>query len=306
MEEQNIDANTALDSSSFDAVDNTGFDDLSSTVENLEAIPGLDDSSEGDETLTDTPGQEKPEEEVDDGLQAKEDQPSGDLHENPRFKELVDKKNELFSVTQQQQQKIAQLEGRLDGITQVSPQAQAEPEKLDYIDVTTLTEDQLRDMMEDDPKGYTANLARQVRHEMLGEFNAASEKQQRGAERQSFDTRQKDGLRTYYDANKASFDKHWKAEAIQNLIRENPAHNLISAHMELSRDELKSDISKQAKDKVLTDIKVKGRASSLSGKPSTAGGRANGIAPELKDPDKYGGIDVVLARRQQARMAGKL
>ena len=222
--------------------------------------------------------------------QAQEDDARFDKH--PRFQELIHSKNTLKEQVQALQSKVD--EG-------LKPKETEDP---GYKDVSKMTAEEIREWMEEDPVAYTANIAKQIRAEVMKEVDEKSS--QRTHEDQVFKT-----LDDYAAKNK-TFDPMWDSGEIQKFMNKNPGHNAMSAHMALTAEGAAKDVEirikeavekaqKETKEKVIKDFKAKRGAQVLSAGPTTTGTVQGKIAPELKDPKKFGGNNTVLAERLKQR-----
>lgn len=268
-------------------------DDLIATVD--ESIPvsseetqKTDEKTEEETKVAETAEAEKKEAEA--TKQAQEDDARFDKH--PRFQELIQSKNSLKEQVQTLQSKVD--EG-------LKPKETEDP---DYKDVSKMTAEEMREWMEEDPVAYTANIAKQIRAEVMKEVDEKSS--QRTHEDQVFKT-----LDDYAAKNK-TFDPMWDSGEIQKFMNKNPGHNAMSAHMALTAEGAAKDVEtkikeavekaqKETKEKVIKDFKAKRGAQVLSAGPTTTGTVQGKIAPELKDPKKFGGNNTVLAERLKQR-----
>jgi hypothetical protein len=270
----------------------TNPDDLIATVD--ESIPvSSEETQKTDEEIkveeTKAAEVEKKEAEEKAATQAQEDESRFDKH--PRFQELIHSKNDL-------KEEVKTLR------TQVSEGLKKEPKDPGYKDVSKMTATEMREWMEEDPIAYTANIAKQIRAEVTkdveGQFSQRSHEDKM--------------LKTFddYAAKNETFDQMWDSGEIQRFIDKNPGHNAISAHMALMSDGNAKGVEIQIKDatekaiketeeRMIKNFKAKKGAQVLSSGPTTTGTVQGKIAPELKDPKKFGGINTVLAARLRER-----
>lgn len=210
----------------------------------------------------------------------------------PRFQELIQSKNDLKNQLKTLQTKVD--EG-------LKPKETEDP---DYKDVSKLTAEEIREWMDEDPVAYTANIAKQIRAEVMKDVDEKSS--QRTHEDQVFKT-----LDNYAAKNK-TFDPMWDSGEIQKFMNKNPGHNAMSAHMALTAEGAAKDVETQIKEavekaqketeeRVIKNFKAKKGAHVLSSGPTTTGTVQGKIAPELKDPKKFGGVNTVLAARLKER-----
>jgi len=265
-------------------------DDLIATVD--ESIPASSEETQktDEKTEEETKVAEIEAKEAAATKQAQEDDARFDKH--PRFQELIQSKNSLKEQVQVLQSKVD--EG-------LKPKETEDP---DYKDVSKMTAEEIREWMEDDPVAYTANIAKQIRAEVMKEVDEKSS--QRTQEDKVFKTLDD------YAAKYKTFDPMWDSGEIQKFMNKNPGHNAMSAHMALTAEGTAKDVEtqikeavekaqKETKEKVIKDFKAKRGAQVLSAGPTTTGTVQGRIAPELKNPKKFGGNNTVLAERLRQR-----
>jgi len=200
---------------------------------------------------------------------------------HPRFQELI-KGNKT-------------LRDELKGLQSKFEESQKPPDP-NKKDSSRMTEEEILEWMADDPIGYQKNQADQIRADITKELSAK--------------TQEEKVLKTFddYVAGNDTFNDMWDSGEIQKFIDTNPGHSSISAHMAMTMqsriDEAVKAAQKETEARVIKNFQAKKGASVLSGGP-TSTGTAHTIAPELKDPKKYGGINTVLAQRlKERRQAG--
>ena len=278
-------------------------DDLISTVEftDADADPEGANNAEGLED----PDKEAAEAKAAAELETGEEDPNKDLpfHTHPRFKEIVTKRNEA-------EEKLATAEKELETFRKAEgPGKETGPGKEDpqFDDIMEMSNDDIVDAMQDDPKKFLSNFATQVAHEVgtmfreeLGEKETAEKEE---ATKESINKT----YREYGEKNK-SFGKLWKSGEIQQFMKDNPGHNAISAHQMLTSKAKNDDVQKaidaavkEAREDTLKDVKNKQNAHLLGGGPSQ-GGKSHNTDPQLKDPKSFGGATTVLVRRSLARL----
>jgi len=265
-------------------------DDLIPTVDEPLPVTPSEEASKTDE---------KSEEEIKAAEEAKveeaakkvqEDETRFDKH--PRFQELIRDKNTLKEQLQSLQTKVEEVS------------RSKEPVDLGYKDISKMSAEEIREWMDEDPIAYSANLAKQIRAEVLKDVN----------ETHSQRTREDRVLKTFddYAAKNGTFDAMWQSGEIQAFMDKNPGHNAISAHMTMTAEAKAGDIEAKIKEavekaqketeaKVIKDFKAKKGAKVLSAGPTTTGTVHGKVAPELKEPKKFGGTNTVLAERLRQR-----
>ena len=159
-----------------------------------------------------------------------------------------------------------------------------------------MTDDELREWQEDDPKGYAANLARQTRSELKAEImEELANKSTEDKIANTFDD--------YADKN-PTFNEMWNSGELQRFMNVNPGHNAMSAHMMLTSDarieEERNKATEEAEKRAAKKYKAKAHSSVLGGGPSH-GGQSDLIPTELEDTKKFGGQTTVLVKRSLER-----
>lgn len=266
-------------------------DDLIATVDEPMPVASSEETQKTDEkTEEETKVAETEAKETAATKQAQEDDARFDKH--PRFQELIQSKNSLKEQVQTLQSKVDEgLKAK-------------ETEDPDYKDVSKMTAEEIHEWTDNDPVAYTANIAKQIRAEVMKEVD----------EKSSQRTQEDKTLKTFddYAAKNDTFDQMWDSGEISAFISKNPGHNAISAHMELTAEGKTKDVEarikdavekavKEAEDKVIKNFKAKKGAQVLSSGPATTGTAHGKVAPELKEPKKFGGINTVLAERLRQR-----
>ncbi len=222
---------------------------------------------------------------------------------HPRFQELLGKVRDL---TRQLAETRGEIQGRPGQGPQNRPQA---PEKLPYVDITTKTDDELREWQEDDPKGYAANLYRQMEHELERAFVSKAQAARTRAEAAARQEAVRGAFQKYEKEN-PDFRPMWDSGQIMEFMSKNPGHNAISAHMALTRQAAVDAAVKAAAEKAAKETEERVRKDFLAKKNAAViqdGGapRATGELPdELKDPGKYGGRVAAGAERLRRLRAG--
>ncbi len=210
----------------------------------------------------------------------------------PRFQELIQSNQTL-------KEQVNTLQSQMTESSKAKVQdAKAEPE---YKDISKLSPEKIREWMDEDPVGYTANLVKQIRTELTKDFDEKfSEKSKEDGVLKTFNE--------YAEKNK-DFDPMWESGKIQKYMDRNPGHNAISAHMALTTETKIADAVKKAEkdteEKIIKNFKAKKGAKVLDAGPATTGTVSDEIVPELKNPKKFGGRNQVLAARLKQRRASQ-
>ena len=296
-----------LDMEHFD--DNS--DNLIETItDDTDEVGGVDLSSGGARTepaKDDGVKPDKPEEKTTDKVETKVDaEPDADkgkkaepYHKDPAWQRIIKERDDALKTADS-------LTSRVDAL-------EKGPAKTDskIIDIDTLTDEEIAEWQNDDPKGYANNLkllvTSQVRESVKSELAAETEQQKMD---KTFDSYSSDNPDT---EDGTGFVQMWESGKIRTYIEQNPGHNAISAHMKLTEDS-KTLSRQEAIDKGIAEgvAKEKARlAAENKARMRTTGlGQGPAYSPttdesELKDTKKKGGLTTVLAdrlrkRRQQA------
>lgn len=209
----------------------------------------------------------------------------------PRFQELIQSNQTL-------KEQVKTLQSQMTEKDKPKVETEKDPE---YKDISKLSPEKIREWMDEDPVGYTANLAKQIRTELTKDFD----------EKLSEKSKEDGVLKTFseYAEKNEDFDPMWESGEIQRYMDKHPGHNAISAHMAITMEaKIKAAEEKTAKEteeRVTKDFKAKKGAKVLDAGPTTTGTAQDETAPELKDPKKFGGVNVVLASRLKQRRAGQ-
>ena len=202
----------------------------------------------------------------------------------PRFQELLSR--------------AAKAEAKLELLEKTSQQAPVEKvpvEKPDlgFKDISTMTDQELTDWQDEDPKGYAANILKQAKHEIMQDLEQKTTQQSQQAQQAQAEK----VYETYAETN-PDFLQKWEAGELQKFMEANPGP--ISAHMAMSVEQRISEAvakaEKETEARVLETLKNKGNARSFS-TGSVPIPQVNGSPDELQNPQKYGGTDAVLLNR---------
>ena len=178
---------------------------------------------------------------------------------------------------------------------------------LDFDNVAEMDDDKIREMMEEDPKGFAANLLRQAKHEVKEELGTSLREERQVDEEQSAIAK------TYenYAKKNPDFEEMWGRGEIQDFMRDNPGYTSIHAHQILTQEtRMQDSIDKAVKEAVTKareeerrNLSAKASAGSAMGAGPSGGGAGPpaGSAPELKDTKKFGGRTTALLARLNAR-----
>lgn len=266
------------DSPKFDPDSVNAFHDL----DEVDASSAADDKKPGD----------KKDDEVAPVKDAKDDDERFDKH--PRFQQLMKERDEMRLA-------LARAEGRLEA----APPKEPDPVVLPYKDINALTDEQIREWQEDDPKGFAANLKEQVRHEAKKELDAEA------STRQAREREQGELKRVYDDfaVKHKDFNAKWESGEILKYIEKNPGHNPMSAYLEMTADQKLADAVAEAKkateEEVTKKFLAKRKATVLNGSPASIPRTEDD--PALQNTKQHGGLTAVLADKlvQMRRQAGR-
>lgn len=173
----------------------------------------------------------------------------------------------------------------------------------DITDITKLTNEEIAEWIEDDPKGYATNLEKLYRHNAQGLVRSAIEEYDRTVKEQQEKTKIDNTFDSYASKNpsnksKTGFVEMWDSGKIQAYMDDNPGHNAISAHMALTEEERLSATVKaaveDAKKKMTKEHQARIRTDGLGAGPSHTVGKGD---DELQNTKQKGGAVAVLAKR---------
>lgn len=275
--------------------------DLVPTVElGIETIPEGDASSAPDDKgeggkegapEAKTGGEDEGGKPKDGGVQADDLDTRFDKH--PRFVEL----NERVKAAETMN---ANLQRQLQDVQKQPPGGEGS-EQLPYKDIAEMSDEDLLEWQQDDPKGYYANVLQQAKHEVGQDL--AGRMDERNYESQIEHTF------TEFAKDNPDFDEMWDRGELQRFMQIHPGHNAISAYRELTYEKRIADESAKAvadaEKKWNEGLKTKRESQTLSSGPAasgTGGTVAGKTPPELQDTKKFGGLTTVLAKRSADRL----
>jgi len=252
---------------------NDGFNRIDPSVDN---VSDIDMPAKGGETKS----AEAKEADAKAAAEAAEKADLERFDKHPRFQELIKERDQF-------KQDLASIKGKLETLTPEKPKEQAAPP---YIDITTKSKEELLEWQEDDPKGYAANLYKQIYHETQAALKAEQAETQK--------TTSVKGTYEKFEKDNPDFRQKWDSGEIKKFIDENPGHNAISAHMAMTEksriDAAVAKAVKETTEKVTKNFQAKRNAEVISDGGTV---KSEGIPDELKNPDKYGGTTATLAMR---------
>jgi hypothetical protein len=295
MAEENNDANTGTEDaagadSSSDAVDLEPIVDDDGLVSTMEYQRVEKEESAEDIEDADTSGDAE--------QNTSEDQTSEkqDFHEHPRFKELVEEKNNLKA-------EIDALKEQIKTPSKTDDSQQSE--QVNFQNIMSMEDDDIVDELTSNPKKFLANFANQLAHEFKTDLEARETTKKAEAETLSMKEQAAKTVNDFFsdkEDGKAMLDDG----RIKAFIKDNPGHNEISAYHSLAGEDAvnaKIESAVKAREKeIYKELKAKGKAKSTA-TPTGGGILSEGKTPEMKNPDKFGGRDTVLLNRLLARQA---
>ena len=303
--EEKKDAKEINTESSSLSVSSSG--DLLSTVEKVVSAQSSEETlntetPEKEEKTTEEKETEEKEEKAKEETKEKEEKEKEEeplrFDKHPRFQELIKR---VKTAEERALKAEAQLEALMKG---------KEPEKekeLNFVDITTKTDEELLEWQQSDPKGYAANLARQIRYELQQEIPDINEILKKHRLDEEIERTYEEYAKTHPD-----FDEMWDAGEIQRYMEKHPGHTPISAHMMLTQEKREAEIQKrieeavakavkETEEKMIKQFKAKKHAKVLPAGPASTGILNETATPDLKDTKKFGGLLSVLVERSKQR-----
>lgn len=276
-----------------DLVSTTEF--MASPVDDADSTSGADDKAQGTPGAQDTPPDEGAGKEAGDDADPNKAAGEGDdrFDKHPRFVELNDRMKAAETRAANAEAKVTVLGDKVNE----SFEGKKGEGDLPYKDVGKMSDEEVQEWQDDDPKGFYSNMLLQAKHEVGQEMKADM----------SSRTMEDAIAGTYEDYAKknSDFDQMWDSGELKIFMDKNPGHNAISAHMALTagkkQTEAIEDAVKAAEKRIMNNLKAKGKSSVLGAGPSSSARAASDSPPELKDTTKHGGLNAVLAQRSLAR-----
>jgi len=226
------------------------------------------------------------------------DEGSDRFDKHPRFQQLISGNKELRSLVAQQSEQITTL---LADNKSAGPVDKKDSEP-DFKDLGVLSNEELAEMMDDNPKDFLQNFAKQVRSEVMSEVTDTLNEAETDSNRDKME-------KTFiaYSDKHPDFDDMWDSGVLQRYIEEHPGNNAMSAHMALTLDDtVKAAVDAAIKgnqEEVRKNAKAKRNAQVLGDGPAAGGRTVGQVSVELQDTKKYGGLASVLTARSLAREA---
>lgn len=274
-----------------------------STVDDDDAGPpsGADDKgAKGGEDGTTPTGEKKPGEAAKGGEGEGDEETRFDQH--PRFQQLIKERDEAKATADAERITRERLSAQMEILTKVvePPPKPTKAEAPPFKDTADMPEDELAQWQANDPKGYEANLAAKIKHELLTDLNKHAE----------VNSRQNAVDQTYatFAEQNADFNDRWKTGEIKQYIDQHPGHNPMSAYLVMSADarekttqaRIDEAVAKAKVDtekEVLDRVKAKQKVSVMSGQEPaatiTVPGKEDSV---LNYPKSQGGMKAGLAQ----------
>ena len=276
MADEQIDANSGEDTGSTepsvsevpspsledvfdDNFDDKGQDSDDSDVEpDEDSKPGAGDESESDGESTEP--SEGAEQNTPDDLSQKP------FHEHPRFQELNAKVKETKAALEAANKRLAAIDAR------EAAKAKAEADARYKAENPELDDDELSDMIINNPKEYEKYLGKKIAENMRAESEAKAAAAQRQTQ-----------IKTNADLDRARYEKFFTGKedlvkpmlengSMEKFLADNPGTDPIHAFYELSKEAVAAKTIEDARKKWEADMKAKGRFNPVSksgGKPTT-------------------------------------
>lgn len=214
------------------------------------------------------------------------------FHEHPDWQKMVQSKNDANTRADAADQKIADLE------------AKTTPQQQKVINLMSMDDEKLSDMIVNDPKQYTALVAQQLDSEQTTRATATAKQD---SEAQKLADVQK-GYVDYF-ADKSDGQGMLTDGTIKRYIDDHPGHNPISAYQEITSEATtKTKIETAVKEaveesekKIYATLKSKGIAASPA--TSTTSASIKDITPKVNTGSK-GSIKAAMAALVRQRNAG--
>lgn len=245
-----------------------------------------------------------------------EDQPP--FHAHPRWqamlKERDDLRDRVESLTSKQEDRLAQLEQRLNqqqhyyegelARWRVPQHERGEPEKDPFDDILARPESEIIEQFQEDPRGFLTGFGNSISRRVLTDVEKRSQEMEQ-------DRLIQEGLRNFSEQHE-DFMPMVQSGRIASFIAQNPYHNAISAYHQLKsqdgvanakaeRERLEKEIREDERKKTLASFRAKQGAQVLDGSQSAtpASGAGTAVEPELQETGKHGGKRSVIASRLQ-------
>jgi len=318
MADQELDAKEGIDegpggessTSSLETTDQLDMEHFDPDKDNV--IDTVEDDNVGGVDVTtggagDKPGKPSEESKGKDGSGDDSDKKDGDdtadpegkevperFDKDPAWQRIIKERNEARTAAEASNQRVKALE---------APTSVKEDGSDKIVDISTLSNEELIDWQNDDPKGYAENLRKYATQDAVVAVRADLNREKQEADiTSSYDKYNNDNPAN--DDN-TGFVQMWDAGKIQAYMDENPGNTSISAHRALTYD----DFVKKAVDKAVTKAKDEMVKEQKARIVTDGLGTGPGYAPKTEDKElhntkKRGGLVTALADRLAKRRQG--
>ncbi len=230
---------------------------------------------------------------------------------SPSFKGLTDQKEEAEKGQRLAETKLEGLQGQVETLTELVKGLGVKEEKggkeIGYKDVLTLTDEEIIENFESDPKGFLSNFAQQVSAEIQTNLEAKDQERERLTSKQSQEKAINE-LYADYEKKNPDFVGLWESGEIEKFMNENPGNTPISAHKIIKTESVISnqdEVIKKAVDEAVAlatkNFQTKQTSRVLSAGPG-GGSHVTKKAPaDLANTKNHGGLMRVLTQRSLAR-----
>ena len=172
-----------------------------------------------------------------------------------------------------------------------------------YEDVTKFTDDEIREKLEDNPKGFITNLFAQMVDETRKVLlNDQAQSAQKSTVKGTFD-KFADTHKGDKEAGIKGFREMWDSKEISAYMKANPGHNAMSAYLEMTMSTREKAIAEKAArtaaETARKNKEAKDGARSLGAGPG--GAPTHDANADLKNTKERGGITQTLAQRLISR-----
>ena len=177
----------------------------------------------------------------------------------------------------------------------------------DYKDISAMSDDEISEWQDKDPKGWAANLLRQAKAELSEDFKGDLEGMREALQTDTIEDRINTTYSTFAETNEG-FKDMWEAGEIEDYMDKHPGHNAMSAYNALTSGKGEEAIKKRIDEAVKAGIeahikqqKVNRQVASISGDTGATGKETSTGDEELKDTKKFGGTVSAIANRLMKR-----
>lgn len=231
------------------------------------------------------------------------------FQDHPRFQELIQQKNDNLERAIKAEARLETLEKQQAEILKAvrTPQPNQQVPDKGLVDIFKMSDEQIIDAIEKNPKGFLANFGKQIQQSVIQTLTKTGQANQAQAQKQAQE-KAIEQLYSKYEKENPDFVEMWEKGSIQEFMEKNPGHTPISAHKMIKLEgEKTAAVEKARKEEAekLAKAARRGRRVILSGGPSGAPPNGTNSDADLKDTTKHGGLMRVLANRSLARSGGR-